>query len=87
MKRETQMAGMVTRRRWLGLAASLSGVGATGALVACAGSDGAAPAAKSQGPATIRFAAAGLGTDLPIFTEVTDTYNKLGTGITVAYEP
>jgi ABC-type glycerol-3-phosphate transport system substrate-binding protein len=56
-------------------------------LAACGGDSGAAPVAKSQGPATIRFAAAGLGTELQIWTEVVETFNKLGNGITVVYEP
>jgi multiple sugar transport system substrate-binding protein len=36
---------------------------------------------------TIRFAAAGVGTELQIWTEVVESYNALGTGITVQYEP
>jgi multiple sugar transport system substrate-binding protein len=59
-----------------------------GVLAACAGSDGAAaPPSQQKGPATIRFAAAGVGTELEIWTEVTKTYNSLNTGITVQYEP
>ena len=70
-----------TRRGVLG-ALALSPI-----LAACGADGGAAPAAKNQGPATIRFAAAGLGTELQIWTEVVDTFNKLGNGITVVYEP
>lgn len=44
-------------------------------------------ASASRLPATIRFAAAGIGTELQIWTEVVETYNKLATGITVQYEP
>src|SRR5688572_8725143 len=69
------------------LAALASGVAGAPLLAACGGESGAAPAAKSQGPATIRFAAAGLGTELQIWTEVVETFNKLGNGITVVYEP
>ena len=77
----------VTRRRWLGTSGVLSAGGASGVLAACAGNEAAAPAAKTQGPTTIRFAAAGVGTELQIWTEVTSTYNALNTGITVQYEP
>jgi ABC-type glycerol-3-phosphate transport system substrate-binding protein len=75
-----------TRRRVLGAAGTLllSAVGIP--LAACAQGESGTPA-KQQTPATIRFAAAGLGTELQIWTEVVETYNKLGTGITVVYEP
>src|SRR5438034_11764551 len=58
-----------------------------GLLAACAAGSQAPAPQKSQQPATIRFAAAGIGTELDIWTEVTKTYNALGTGITVQYEP
>jgi multiple sugar transport system substrate-binding protein len=78
-------AGNMTRRRWLGGASASLGVSA---LAACAGPESsAAPPAAQKGPATIRFAAAGVGTELEIWTEVTKTYNSLNTGITVQYEP
>lgn len=59
-------------------------------LAACAGAAGQAPPVtgpQKGTPATIRFAAAGVGTELEIWTEVTKSYNALGTGITVQYEP
>ena len=81
----------LTRRRWL---EAIGGAGAAlpvaGVLAACAGAAGTgdvAPPAAKIGPATVRFAAAGVGTELEIWTEVTKTYNALGTGITVQYEP
>ena len=74
----------LSRRRLLG---ALPVGGAL--LAACAGGGaGQLPSAPAKGtPATIRFAAAGVGTELEIWTEVTKTYNALGTGITVVYEP
>src|SRR4051794_8311547 len=75
----------VSRRTLLRGASIATGAGV---LAACAaGGQAPAPQQKSQQPATIRFAAAGIGTELDIWTEVTKTYNSLGTGITVQYEP
>jgi multiple sugar transport system substrate-binding protein len=60
-------------------------------LAACTaggiGGAGGETARKVAQPATVRFAAAGLGTELQIWTEVVDSYNALKTGITVVYEP
>ena len=56
-------------------------------LASCAPGDSGSTPAKVQTPATVRFAAAGLGTELAVWTEVVETYNKLGTGITIQYEP
>src|SRR4051812_50229963 len=75
----------VSRRTLLRGASVATGAGV---LAACAaGGQAPAPQQKSQQPATIRFAAAGIGTELDIWTEVTKTYNSLGSGITVQYEP
>ncbi|HEX2033136.1 MAG TPA: extracellular solute-binding protein [Chloroflexota bacterium] len=83
--------GRYTRRAGLRALAALGALGAW-PLAACGGfgSTGTAQgeaAARSQGPATVRFAAAGLGTELQIWTEVVETYNAQGAGITVQYEP
>jgi multiple sugar transport system substrate-binding protein len=69
--------------------ASLAGSALLAACMAGGSSGAAAPesATKQRQPATIRFAAAGVGTELEIWTEVTNAYNALGTGITVQYEP
>ena len=81
----TMNQAIVSRRRVL---SSASAAGGAALLAACAGGGQVAPPApKSQAPATIRFAAAGIGTELEIWTEVTRSYNALGTGITVQYEP
>src|SRR5262245_12887574 len=82
----------VSRRGLLrgGAGALAGGTTALAARAACA--PGGAPAAgqpagSSKAPATVRFAAAGVGTELQIWTEVVESYNALGTGITVQYEP
>jgi multiple sugar transport system substrate-binding protein len=75
----------VLRRRVLGTAPLAGAV-----LAACIGRPESAPGStgpQKGEPATIRFAAAGVGTELEIWTEVTKAYNALGTGITVQYEP
>jgi multiple sugar transport system substrate-binding protein len=75
----------LTRRTML----TTTGTASAALFAACApGGGGTQEAARRRGePATIRFAAAGIGTELQVWTEVVDTYNKLGTGINVQYEP
>src|SRR5688572_6581291 len=81
-----------TRRAWLGrLGAGASLLPGAGWIAACglgptaADTTGSGP--RKGEPAVVRFAAAGVGTELEIWTEVTRTFNEQGSGVTVQYEP
>jgi ABC-type glycerol-3-phosphate transport system substrate-binding protein len=76
-----------TRRGVLGSAMAALGGGVLAACSAGGSGAGGQEAAKSAAPATVRFAAAGLGTELQVWNEVVETHNKLGNGITIVYEP
>src|SRR5579883_3073942 len=85
----TTRRGLLARAQGAAALPGLAGLIGSALLAACAMEGAAAPesATKQRQPATIRFAAAGVGTELEIWTEVTNAYNALGTGITVQYEP
>jgi multiple sugar transport system substrate-binding protein len=72
-----------TRRHWLRWGAALPPV----ALAACAGPGPAPQTQVSKEPRTVRFAASGNTTEAPVWNQVASTYNELGTGLTVQYEP
>jgi multiple sugar transport system substrate-binding protein len=73
----------LTRRTCLGR----TGLAAPAALLACGAPPAQSGPAKQAIPATIRFAASGNTTERPVWEQVVNTYNRLGTGITVVYEP
>ncbi|HEX2324649.1 MAG TPA: extracellular solute-binding protein [Chloroflexota bacterium] len=81
------IGGAATRRRLLAFGAVGGTMGAAGCAVGTVGTPAGETSPGTRGPATIRLAAAGLGTELQIWTEVVETFNALETGITVQYEP
>jgi multiple sugar transport system substrate-binding protein len=86
--KQSPRANPISRRSLMLGVAKAGTVASAGLVIACGTEPVASPApASTKAPATIRFAAAGIGSELAIWTEVVASFNALGTGITVSYEP